>query len=427
MKYHFCWYNSSRRFFCTKSCIRFIISFIILSTSCHEAVAFFPTYYPLSLSRVPSLISHHQRSTLLFQQQSKRNKFPPNQSTRTTAFTYASFKSKRKQSSQQGLQKQKQTKKRYNPSKNNIEKTVVILYHKPKNVIVSHSNSDSIAKQKDSDKNEARMTVYEDIMSMRGYIGENTHHSSIINSNITQSDTTLFHQVTKIQSKLHAIGRLDVDTTGLLLLTNDGGLVHHVTNPSASSKLTTTVSSSSSSLTKKDDEEMNHDIVKTYEALIMGYHTLPPPNIIEEYNMMSFPKNESNSDKNKNTNSNSNAEYKLLPLFKGVDIGSKYGGMTKPIHDLQVMSHPTDKSTIVRLSISEGKNRQVRRMFHAIGSGVMKLHRLQVGVIDLGMLSKNNLDDKSGECGNYEGEGCWRMLSEEEIWHGLGWKVRVLS
>ena len=62
-------------------------------------------------------------------------------------------------------------------------------------------------------------------------------------------------------------------------------------------------------------------------------------------------------------------------------------------------------------------------MFHAIGSGVMKLHRLQVGKIYLGMLSKNN----DGECGTYEGEGCWRMLSEEEIWDGLNWKVRVLS
>ena len=39
----------------------------------------------------------------------------------------------------------------------------------------------------------------------------------------------------RIRSKLHAIGRLDADTTGLLLLTNDGALVHHVTNPTASS------------------------------------------------------------------------------------------------------------------------------------------------------------------------------------------------
>jgi len=177
-----------------------------------------------------------------------------------------------------------------------------------------------------------------------------------------------FQKATGIHSKLHAIGRLDADTTGLLLLTNDGGLVHHVTNPTAASS-----------------KGGGKKLVKTYEALIMGYHTL---------------------------DENEESSTKLRGLLDGVDIGKKYGGMTLPPEDLEVLDHPTTKTTLVRISISEGKNRQVRRMFHAINSGVIRLHRSRIGELDLGMLDG--------------GEGCWRMLTEEEVLKGLGWKCRYI-
>lgn len=231
------------------------------------------------------------------------------------------------------------------------ERTVVILYHKPKGVITSHSSNDPLAK--DSEKEE-RVTVYDDIMSMKGFISPNLDADS--------SSHQSFEQVTGITSKLHAIGRLDADTTGLLLLTNDGGLVHHVTNPSAS--------------TSKNDK-----LIKTYEAVIMGYHTL--------------------------------SDDSLNSLLKGVDIGAKYGGMTLPANDLKVLGHPSPKSTRVLISISEGRNRQVRRMFHAIRSGVMQLKRQRVGNIDLGMLQG--------------GEGSWRVLNDDEVLKGLGWKPKILD
>eukprot|EP00957_Ditylum_brightwellii_P060883 4621641-Ditylum_brightwellii.AAC.1 len=79
-------------------------------------------------------------------------------------------------------------------------------------------------------------------------------------------------------------------------------------------------------------------------------------------------------------------------LQQGVDIGSKYGGMTKPADNLLILSHPTAKSTCVEITISEGKNRQIRRMFHAIGS-----------------------------------EGEWRVLHKREVEDGLGWTVRTLD
>ena len=276
--------------------------------------------------------------------------------------------------------------------KNKKEKTVVILYYKPKNVITSHSNSDAVSQKEDNhshDNHDKRRTVYDDIMSMKGYLGSNDSTHALT-----------FEQVTGIQSKLHAIGRLDVDTTGLLLVTNDGGLVHHVTNPTASTKH----KSSSEGCNDSMNNNNNQIISKTYQAVIMGHHTLP-----------SMPTN--TKDIIDNLETYDLKQYKLLQLYHGIDIGAKYGGMTKPVDDIQILNHPTKKSTLVSITISEGKNRQIRRMFHAIGSGVMSLHRVNVGRINLNMLSAN---------GNMNGkEGCWRMLSDEEILDGLGWNVRI--
>jgi len=221
------------------------------------------------------------------------------------------------------------------------EKTVVILYHKPPNVITSHSNADAVPANSNEKQ---RRTVYQDIELLKGYNGN--------------SGSLLTLNQVGIQSTLHAIGRLDVDTTGLLLVTNDGGLVHHVTNPTPASSIS-----------------------KTYEAVIMGYWNDTSP------------------------------EFENM-LVNGVDIGAKYGGLTKPPVALRVIDHPTSKSTRVEITLQEGKNRQVRRMFHAIGSGVMKLARTRIG---------DNLT-----LGDLE-EGEWRILTDDEVKRHLSWKSRVLE
>ncbi len=287
------------------------------------------------------------------------------------------------------------------------EKTAVILYYKPKNVITSHSNTDATSKN----RNDSYQTVYEDIKSMKGFIEYDNNDSETIKT---------FEEITGIHSKLHAIGRLDVDTTGLLLLTNDGGLVHHVTNPTASTKIPSVSNKSKRNDQNKDSDKNCNEVqvLKTYEAVIMGYH-LPLP----QYHDRNEGNGHVNDEENRNNNGNDNDsgagksfgnDNILLQLFKGVDIGAKYGGMTKPVHELEVLGHPTDKSTLVRITIAEGKNRQVRRMFHAIGSGVMRLHRCKVGNIDLETMLGSD-------------EGSWRLLSEDEIESGLGWKVRSIN
>lgn len=229
------------------------------------------------------------------------------------------------------------------------ERTVVLLYNKPPNVVTSHAVEDV----------KGRRNVYQDIYSMQGWVvgdgsggggGSGTHALS-------------FQDVTGIQSCLHAVGRLDADTTGALLLTNDGRLVHHVTNRNAGG------------------DSDAHCLPKTYHAIIMGHHS-------------------------------NNADIFQRMREQGVDIGQKYGGQTLPVADLHVVDHPSNKSTTVSLTISEGKNRQVRRMFHAVGSGVMKLKRVCIGNgLDLGILE----------------EGQWRILSDEEVQTCLLYIPRLLD
>lgn len=135
--------------------------------------------------------------------------------------------------------------------------------------------------------------------------------------------------------RIYPVGRLDYDTEGLLLLSNDGDFTYAVTHP-------------------------KHSISKTYEAVIKG-----------------------------KLNDND-----ILSLCRGVDIG---GYVTAPA--IVDILREGDGKTVVQITISEGKNRQVRKMFEAIGHFVLKLKRVSIGGVKLANL-------KSGK---------WRYLTDKEI------------
>jgi pseudouridine synthase len=226
------------------------------------------------------------------------------------------------------------------------ERTVVLLYNKPANVVTTHALDDI----------KGRRNVYQEIYSMQGKVDADlTAESTPLAGGVTHFET-----LTGIRSRLHAVGRLDADTTGALLLTNDGALVHHVTNRDAAGA---------------------HVVSKTYEAVVMGCH------------------------------GNDSDVFRQM-REDGIHIGEKYGGWTRPVDDLYVMEHPTEKSTRVSLTISEGKNRQIRRMFHAVGSGVMKLKRTRIG-------DGLDLEDLT--------EGQWRILSDDEVRSTLAYTPRFLD
>lgn len=125
-----------------------------------------------------------------------------------------------------------------------------------------------------------------------------------------------------IKERVYPVGRLDYNTSGLLLLTNDGNLTFRLTHPS-------------------------YGVDKTYRVLIKGTISAAA----------------------------------LKTLQEGVLLAD---GLTSPAKILSVSSCKKGNNlTVVEISIHEGRNRQVRRMFEKVGHSVLELKRTAFGPIQL--------------------------------------------
>lgn len=133
---------------------------------------------------------------------------------------------------------------------------------------------------------------------------------------------TVMDLIKDIPYRVVPIGRLDYDTSGLLLFTNDGEVVYKLTHP-------------------------KHNIDKVYEAKIKG---IPSKEEIKNFE-------------------------------NGLYIDNYKTSKAK----LEIIKTEKDTS-IVRITIHEGKNRQVRKMCEKIGHSVIKLKRISIGNIKLGNL-----------------------------------------
>lgn len=141
--------------------------------------------------------------------------------------------------------------------------------------------------------------------------------------------------VKDIPARVYPIGRLDRNSEGLLLMTNDGAFANMVMHPSG-------------------------NISKTYRVTVR-----------EEIQ-----------------------EEDLIQLSTGVKIDS---GVTKPA---QVTVLEKDENrTVLQFVITEGKNREIRKMCEAVGLTVIRLKRVSIGSIRLGMLQ----------------QGKWRELTKDEL------------
>jgi 23S rRNA pseudouridine2605 synthase len=133
---------------------------------------------------------------------------------------------------------------------------------------------------------------------------------------------TVFDLLADAGTHLTYAGRLDEDTSGLLILTNDNDFAEHLTNPAS-------------------------HVAKTY--LVKAGHLL--------------------------------SDQQLEQLRNGVELSD---GPTLPASVRRVRD--TASRTFLELTITEGRNRQVRRMLEAIGSHVAKLVRTRIGPVGIGDL-----------------------------------------
>ena len=138
--------------------------------------------------------------------------------------------------------------------------------------------------------------------------------------------------------RVFPVGRLDYDTEGMLILTNDGDLAYRLTAPQS-------------------------EIAKTYLVRVDG----------------------------------SVSDIQLNRLRAGVDI--ERGVVTKKCK--VTVTETNKKFTKLRVVLTEGKNREIRKMFEAVGKQVAFLKRLKIGELSLTGLDR----------------GAVRKLSEEEIYY----------
>lgn len=146
---------------------------------------------------------------------------------------------------------------------------------------------------------------------------------------------TVYDLIADLGTFVSPVGRLDLDTSGLLLMTNDNQLAERVTNPAS-------------------------HVPKTY--LVKASMRL--------------------------------TDEQLQQLRDGVELTD---GPTRPARVRRVRD--SEKYTHLEITLTEGRNRQVRRMIEALGATVLKLVRVKIGSISIGVLQI----------------GKWRLLTEREV------------
>ncbi len=146
---------------------------------------------------------------------------------------------------------------------------------------------------------------------------------------------TVLDLLKDLDVRLYPVGRLDYDSEGLLLLTNDGDFAYKMTHPT-------------------------QHIQKKYRVIVEGIADIGH----------------------------------VMKLCSGVEID---GYLTKPAK--VEIADTKERTSQLNITISEGKNRQIRRMCEAVGLPVIKLTRVSVGNVMLGNLPK----------------GKWRHLTDAEV------------
>jgi pseudouridine synthase len=171
--------------------------------------------------------------------------------------------------------------------------------------------------------------------STQTYVVLNKPPGYVVTLSDPQGRRTVADLIAGVGAAVVPVGRLDARTEGLLILTDDGDLAHRIAHPS-------------------------FEVDKVYEVVARGVLS----------------------------------EAARRRLERGIELD---GRTTSPA---RVTVHSTARhTTVATIVVHEGRKRQVRRMFEAVGHPVKKLKRVSVGPIELG-------DLRPGE---------WRHMSEPEL------------
>jgi len=146
---------------------------------------------------------------------------------------------------------------------------------------------------------------------------------------------TIMDLLPSLKKRIYPVGRLDFDSEGLLLLTNDGDLAYRLMHP-------------------------NYKVKKDYVVCVKAK---PNPSTLSR-------------------------------LEKGIYLDGKKTAPAK-IHVLS----STKRGTLIKVELREGRKRELRKMFEAVGHKVLALKRVRFGSLSLGGLKK----------------GQWRYLTREEF------------
>jgi 23S rRNA pseudouridine2605 synthase len=178
------------------------------------------------------------------------------------------------------------------------------------------------------------------IEQRRVYVLLNKPRGYVTTRSDPQGRPTVMDLVKRVRQYVYPVGRLDYDSEGLLLLTNDGELAARLTHP-------------------------RHEVQRIYEARVKG---VPDDHEIER-------------------------------LTNGIVIEGRRTSRAR-VKVTQVRETPGGPQAIVEIAIHEGRQRQVRKMFDAVGHPVAQLRRVAIGPIS----------DAEMPPGHY------RELTSRELW-----------
>jgi 23S rRNA pseudouridine2605 synthase len=156
------------------------------------------------------------------------------------------------------------------------------------------------------------------------YLMLNKPPGYLVSSKDPHHDMLVIALLGEYKGKVFPVGRLDFESSGLLLFTNDGELAFRLSHP-------------------------RFGVEKTYEVVVAG----------------------------------SVGEEQLAEMDKGVILDD---GPTAPSHSVIVSN--TKNTCVIRITLHEGRKRQVRRMFEKIGFPVVALKRIEFGGLKLGNLKE---------------------------------------